>query len=149
MDLERYAIESYDENTYFEFFSEGINGRIKKTVEYTEIADGLFNLAFGDWNEIQERMTDTSRTNNGDRDKVLATVAATAFIFLKTYPKAALHIEGSSPARTRLYQMAINNNWHKINHQFIIRGYCNDTWEHFQKGRNYKAIMIKKKSLYI
>lgn len=86
MDLERYVIESYDENTYFEFFSEGINGRIKKTVEYKEIADGLFNLAFGDWNYIQGKMIDTSRTNNGDRDKVLATVATTASLFLKHIP---------------------------------------------------------------
>ena len=46
MDLERYDLNEYDENTFFEFFSEGPNGRIRKVVRFQKITDRLFNLAF-------------------------------------------------------------------------------------------------------
>lgn len=108
MELERYPVRSYNENTSFEFFSEGPNGRIRKIVQYEKIIDGLFNLAFGDWDYNLEKLIDTARSNNGDTNKVLATVAETVSSFLNTYPEVVIHIQGSTVARNRLYQMNIN-----------------------------------------
>jgi hypothetical protein len=51
MNLPKYQVSADDERFLYEFFSEGPRGSIKKTVIYSEIEDGLFNLAFGDWNE--------------------------------------------------------------------------------------------------
>lgn len=52
-------------------------------VEYTETAtEGVFNLAFGDYDENTKSINDLSVTNNGDSLKVLATVASTVYAFL-------------------------------------------------------------------
>lgn len=53
-----------------------------KYVIYYKLEEDLFNLAFGDWNSELQRIDDTKRSNNGDREKILATVAATAIDFV-------------------------------------------------------------------
>ena len=74
MDLESYPIVSDDYHESYEFLSEGPNGTIKKVVYYQRISASVFNLAFGDWNEDEQRINDKARTNNNDRTKVLATI---------------------------------------------------------------------------
>jgi hypothetical protein len=106
----KYQIRADDEHFLYEFYSEGPRGSIKKTVIYSQIEDNFFNLAFGDWNETLNKLDDSIRTNNGDRDKVLTTVASTAIDFTDRFPDAEIFTEGSTPARTRLYQMGINDN---------------------------------------
>jgi len=75
-----------------------------------------YNLCFGDWNEKTQSIDDSSVTNNGDIEKVLATVASIVLNFTIFFPEAVVHAEGRSLARTRRYQMAINkmwnNHWH-------------------------------------
>ena len=61
-----------DDRRKYEFYSEGPRGRIKKVVVYIQIGPGLFNLGFGDWNEESRTPDDANRSNNGDRDQVLA-----------------------------------------------------------------------------
>jgi hypothetical protein len=141
----KYPIKVDAEHYMYEFFSEGPRGSVKKTVIYSQIEDDLFNLAFGDWNEKLNRLDDSSRTNNGDRDKVLATVASTALDFTDRFPHVEIFTEGSTTARTRLYQMGIGNNLEEICENFVIQGYRNKEWEHFQRGRNYEAFLIKRK----
>jgi hypothetical protein len=90
-------------------------------------------------------LDDSIRSNNGDRDKVLATVAFTALTFMDQYPKAEIFVEGSTAARTRLYQMGINNNLLEISLNFNVKGYREGSWEAFRQGRNYKAFLIQRK----
>lgn len=129
----------------YEFYSEGPRGRIKKVVLYTEIGKNLFNLGFGDWNEERQELDDSSRSNNNDRDKVLATVAFTTLDFIGKHPNANIFVEGSTSARTRLYQMGISYNFLEINDTFEIKGFVKEDWEVFQNGRNYEAFLIIKK----
>jgi hypothetical protein len=51
----------------------------KKVISYERVTENLYNLAFGDWNEGRQRVDDSARNNNGDRDKVLMTVALLGF----------------------------------------------------------------------
>jgi hypothetical protein len=104
MKYPKYPIVANDPLSY-EFYSEGPQGRIKKSVVYSHIEGNLYNLGFGDWNEELKGLDDSSRSNNGDRDKVLATVAYTALDFIGQFPDAQIFAEGSTSARTRLYQM--------------------------------------------
>lgn len=134
-----------DAHTQYEFISEGPRGNILKAVIYDQIEEDLFNLAFGDWNAELKRIDDTNRSNNSDRDKVLATVAATAIDFTNKFPDAIIYTEGSTPARTRLYQMGITHNLEEISETFEIEGYINETWEPFQKGHNYEAFLVRRK----
>ncbi|HWK05802.1 MAG TPA: hypothetical protein VNS58_19310 [Puia sp.] len=145
MKYPRYPVEASDDLYMYDFYSEGLRGRIKKTIIYSRIEENLFNLGFGDWNEELKDLDDSSRSNNGDRDKVLATVAFTALDFTDKFPDARIFVEGSTSARTRLYQMGIGDNLLEINEKFEVKGFINDQWEVFQRGRNYEAFLIKRK----
>lgn len=98
MNLDKYPIISDNEHMAYEFLSEGPNGTVKKVVFFQEIGDNLYNLAFGDWDEIKQKIDDKARSNNNDRDKVLATVASTVIDFIKYYPEASVFARGSTPA---------------------------------------------------
>jgi hypothetical protein len=111
-------------------------GKIEKVVRYDKIGNDLYNLGFGDWNEELNGINDSNRSNNGDRDKVLNTVASTAIVFTDQFPNARLFVEGSTFARTRLYQMGIAHNLLEIKELFEIKGFKDEQWEIFQQGRN-------------
>ncbi len=110
MNLERY--EYYTNETFldFEFASEGPKGKIKKVVRYSpQNANGItyFNLGFGDLNKETGKIDDFAISNNKDRDKILATVAATVLEFTDHFPDVMVYAKESTLARTRLYQMGI------------------------------------------
>jgi len=109
------------------------------------MGDNLFNLAFGDWSEFQREINDKVRSNNHDRDKVMATVAGTVIEFLNHYPCATVFAKGSTPSRTRLYQMGIFANWYEINKILVIEGLINREWRPFESNKNYQAFMARKK----
>lgn len=46
-----------------------------------------------------------SKSNNGNMEAVLATVIKIITHFFKHYPDAKVYVKGSTPARTRLYQI--------------------------------------------
>jgi hypothetical protein len=138
------VVASSDYLNYF-FFSDGPKGRIAKGVIYSQIEGNLYNLSFGDWNGEVQGLDDSSRSDNKDRDLVLATVADTLVDFTKQFPEAQIFIEGSTSARTRLYQIGIVRNLLEIKSKFIVRGSINDDWEEFKLGRNYDAFLIKRK----
>ena len=97
MQLDRYNLEKSKSEDVFYFISEGAKN-ILKIVKYDLIPnpqdyllpDGveLYNLGFGDvLNNVEtneEYFSDSERSNNGDKLKVLNTVASTVLIFLKT-----------------------------------------------------------------
>ena len=145
MQLPRYNALANTTHTTYEFLSSGKKGIIKKVVQYTEIAPGVFNLGFGDWDEIEQVVKDHLRTNNGDREKVLATVAGTVIDFMLYHSHVILFAQGETPAKTRLYQMGINSNWHEISQLFDIIGFANNNWETFKQGKNYEAFALKAK----
>jgi len=151
MHLERYKFEVRDNR--YNFFSQGPKGEIKKTVIYHQLSSPpspLFNLSFGDWNDKVSRIDDLVVTNNADKQKVLATVAATVVHFTKQNPNAFIFAAGSTPSRTRLYQMAILSYLALITSLFEVEGFIRNTWELFQTGRNYNAFLLKpKKSLLL
>lgn len=144
MNLPKYPIVASDPFIYH-FYSEGPQGRIKKAVTYTPIGNDFFNLGFGDWDEELRRINDSNRSNNRDRDKVLATVAFTTLDFTNRFSNVLVFAEGSTTARTRLYQMGIANNLLEINEYFEIEGFANGEWELFERGKNYEAFLIERK----
>jgi hypothetical protein len=145
MNSPKYPIVAIDGQWIYEFYSEGPVGRIKKVVAYQRIEKDFFNLAFGDWNEQLKKIDDSSRSNNGDRDKVLMTVAYTALDFFNHHPNTQILIEGSTASRTRLYQIAIAYNLLEINANFKVNGFIGEGWELFQRGRNYDGFLIQRK----
>jgi len=88
MNEEIYSFTKEPEIYYYEFFSEGPMGKIRKVVQFQQIPsrDEIYNLGFGDFNEELGEVDDLSVTNNQDTQKVLATVAGTVLDFMKQHP---------------------------------------------------------------
>lgn len=116
MQIEGYKcqpIEIPELNDTYGFNSEGPNGVIEKVVQFQTTGDFIggspvVNLAFGDWDETTKRINDGSISNNGDKDKILATEAFTAVDYINRKGRFPIVVKGSCPRRTRLYQMALN-----------------------------------------
>jgi hypothetical protein len=143
MELDIYHINVNKKNGSYEFLSEEPKGTIKKVVFFQKIETNLYNLAFGDWNEIEQSVNDGARTNNNDFNKVLATVASAVMDFMQTHPKATLFAKGNTQSRTQLYQMGISRNLLQIRRSYYVGGYFKNHWEAFMPGRNYAAFVLK------
>ncbi len=130
----------------FEFKSIGLKGNVTKVVRYSEInVKGFYNLGFGDKDSITGFISDLTVTNNGDSQKVLATVAVTLYAFTDKNPEATVLATGSTEARTRLYRMGITNNLEEIEKDFIIMGLTEANWENFRKNVAYGAFLVRRK----
>lgn len=90
-------------------------------------------------------INETSVTNNKDRDKVLATVAGTILDFTNYNGKHLIYAKGSTPARTRLYQMGIARIWEDVETDFQVYGLKDGRWRAFKKNVNYEAFFVKRK----
>jgi len=129
-----YNVNASPDFQTFEFVSTGQKGNITKVVRYSEInVKGFYNLGFGDTDPITGFLSDLTVTNNGDSQKVLATVAATLYAFTNTYPDVTVIATGSTEARTRLYRMGITNNLRAIEKDFFVFGLTETGWEPLAK----------------
>jgi hypothetical protein len=89
MNLDKYSLVSSADHKFYEFYSEGPKGCIKKVVHYQTLSrwrDNIYNLAFGDWIENAKKVNDKIITNNNDRQKILATVASIVLDFIQYHP---------------------------------------------------------------
>lgn len=99
----------------------------------------FYNLALGAVNPKTGRVNYKKVTNNGDRDKVLATVVTSVYTMFSKYPNIAIHLSGGdSKSRTRLYQIAITVYLDVLKEDFEIFGKLNDKIEGFSKSSNYE-----------
>lgn len=149
LNLDQYQFKTNNSQLDYEFDSLGPNGVIKKVVKFTpRNANGVtyFNLGFGDLDEMQDNINDKSISNNHDTRKVLATVAAAVVQFTSAYPDMMVYAQGSTPSRTRLYQIGIALNLNQIEPNFEVYGFRLDgSLEFFRKNVNYQAFIVKRK----
>ena len=149
MNINTYSYPISDIHLNFEFDSTGPKGKIRKIVLYRlQHANNIdyFNLGFGDLNPKTGKIDDLVVTDNQDREKILATVAGTVLQFTQHFPDAMVYAEGSTPARTRLYQIAIAANWNEIEPLLHVFGYHQEEgWQPFRKNVNYQAFLVTRK----
>lgn len=145
---ERYEVQIDDTVTLFEFISEGRHGKIAKVVRFspTNLKD-LYNLGFGDKDVLTGKVSDTVITDNGDSEKVLATVGATVYSFTAKNPTAFVAIAGSTEARTRLYRIAISKYLDNIKEDYNVFGLprSGGFWKPFKPDGDYKAFLLRRK----
>ena len=157
MKLEAYNIGEKDicsEN--FEFYSEG-EKKFLMAVNYSFLGyeyftnKPIYNLGFGvltiNSETGEEEIDDKIKTNNGDKVKILATVALTAKAFFNKHPFCIVYFEGSSPSRIRTYQILISQYYDVLKEDFYIRCYQANSVSsvEFQKNKNYISFLIEKK----
>ena len=146
MKLDRYELKSDDLLTTFEFLSEGPKGKIDKLIQFSLVNQNrLYNLAFGDKDPFTGDINDRAITDNGDSEKVLATVVAAVYAFCDRFPDAWIYATGSTASRTRLYRMGINKFYDVVEADFEIFGQAKSEWERYQKGKDYEAFVIQRK----
>ena len=149
MNLESYNYEIDETFQTYEFVSEGPNSKVTKVVAYTEFGtvndEIAYNLGFGDIDEKTGRISDTVVTDNKDRSLVLATVAQTIVEFSAHFGKHWIRVRGSTPARTRLYQMGVSGIWDEIKDDFELYGLKDGEYVEFEKNVNYEAFLVRKK----
>lgn len=90
---------------------------------------------------------DYSILNNGDSEKVLATVVAKLYAFIDQHKEAMVYATGSTKSRTRLYRMGITKYLDEIKKDFEIFGELENGWNEFQKGVEYDAFLVKVKEI--
>ena len=156
MNYEHYTDLRFTEDYHiFMFYSNGPKGNLRKLVVYTplqNLPDG-YNLGFGtirvgkDGNEF---LDGNEISDNGDRNKILGTIALTAYAFTDRYPDKKIYLTGTDTTRTRLYQMAINHAYAELSKRFIIYGDIateRDKYnlQAFKKGINYTGFLVEKR----
>jgi hypothetical protein len=103
MKIERYSLKAENDLTIFEFISERLKGLIQKIIQFQKTdRPNLYNLAFGGKNTETGEIDDLVVSNNGDSEKVLATVAAALFVFFDKYPMR-LSTQLVAPTRVQGY----------------------------------------------
>lgn len=154
MKLSRYPVHQLNDFTY-QFFSQGPRGDFEMRVifsrEFYEARHDLYNLAFGCWDFDKEDIDDQVELRNKDADKVLSTVAHIALHFLRQNSTAFIFAQGSTPSRTRKYQMGISRYIKEAPSYLRIEGLVQDDgsqikphWARFESGINYKAFIFYK-----
>jgi hypothetical protein len=146
MNLEKYALKAESSLTVFEFNSEGSKGVIPKLIQFQGTDEpNLYNLAFGDKNTETAKINDMAVSNNGDTEKVLATVVAALYAFFDKYPTAYVYATRSTKARTRLYRMSITRFYNEMIRDFYLYGQVGDNFSEFEPGKDYVAFLCQRK----
>lgn len=146
MKIDKYSLKSDSSLTIFEFVSEGQNGLIRKLIQFQETNQiDIYNLAFGDKNVDTGEIDDLVVSNNGDADKVLATVVAALYAFLDKHPDAFVYATGSTKARTRLYRIEITRFYKEMTKDFELYGQIGDEFYEFEVGKEYAGFLAQRK----
>lgn len=149
MYLAKYPLKTGQTRRVFEFTSEGPKGAVTKIIQFQQMdLPGFYNIAFGDRNP-DGSFSDTVATGNGDAEKVLATVVASIYLFLELYPDAWIFATGNSTARTRLYQRGINKYYDEARETLELMGQTAEEWEEYEKGKQYEAVAVCRKKVYL
>jgi len=115
---------------------------VEKRVIYAETSlSGFFNLALADVEE-DGSLNFYSVSNNGDLKQIMATVAQTMLVFLQHYPGARVAFSGSTPARTRLYQIILAREQQAVAASLVISGVRDNGLELFRPNRDYDGFVV-------
>jgi len=143
---EYWPLEASEENRVYTFLSCGPKGNIDMTIQFTPTEeDGIFNLAFGILDK-DGKMDDTIINNNGDRNKIIATVIAAINEFTHHYPDKLVCFSGHTEGRNRLYRGALSIYLEQWLQNYAVWGLKEDnSFELFKKNTPYSGYIIKRK----
>ena len=110
MDLPFYKYHKVkqEEEVIFQFYSVVENTKVLKAVTFTSFGLlNFYNVALADVLE-NGALTDIKTTKDFDRDLILTTVVRIMLEFFYAEPFEKLSFRGNTPAKTRLYRMALS-----------------------------------------
>jgi hypothetical protein len=147
MKYERYDIKADGLRRKYEFVSDGPKGKVTKQILFIEYyrQPNVYILEFGDVND-DGKINNLVVTNNGDTQKILATVAFSVLKVLEAHPDKWVVFTGSTRSRTRLYRMGISKNLEEIKSEIDVFGFVANEWRAFEAGTDYEAYIVRKKN---
>jgi hypothetical protein len=146
MKTEKYHLKAASDFTRFEFISEGPKGTIRKLIEFQKTTrSNVYNIAFGDYDPLTQEIDDLAISNNGDTEKILATVVASIYVFLHKNPDAYVYATGSTKSRTRLYRIGITRFYNEMRKDFYLYGQLGDDFVDFEIGVDYDGFLAQRK----
>jgi len=147
VNLERYPTLVRESENLYIFESVGVKGSILKVVQYTPVGyDNIYQLGFGDYDPLIDEVDDIATSNNGDSDKVLATVVYTIYLFTNKHPNAKVVAFGSTASRNRLYRIGISKYLEEAKSIFHIFGdKGGKRWEPYKRSVGYERYMVIRK----
>ncbi len=101
----------------------------------------LFNLSLAD-TEATGSPNYLSVSNNGNLERIMATVAQTLLVFFRRYPNATVAFNGSTPSCIRLYQVVLAREIRAASTEFMIMGLRDATLEPLQPNHRYNGFVI-------
>jgi hypothetical protein len=152
MNNDRYDnVEIASNFRFFTFVSQGRHGALTKIVTFSEFIriQNTFNLSLGTLLPNGKIDYDTI-TNNGDRNKILTTVALIIGIFIQQHRGISVYVAGSDKRRTLLYQRAIAYGYEELIELFNIYGDFSleseeSKFEPFDNSKNYSGFLIQER----
>ncbi|MBC7568652.1 MAG: hypothetical protein H7319_02820 [Spirosoma sp.] len=150
---EAYKLQTDSTQRIYFFESTSPERTIKKVIQFEELVDRpnlpslsmkeIYNIGFGDVDDETGEVSDTIDSKNGDKDKVLRTVALSVLKFLNAYPTVAVYAEGSTKSRIREYQMSLSRSYDELVENYVIHGLLKDgSWSLFERNINYYAFVV-------
>lgn len=142
-----YPFKRLDDRLTFGFESISQEKTIKKLIEFRllDTSSELYNLALMDILSNGE-VSDMIVSNNQDMPKVLATVFQSISLFFKEKSNAKVLIQGSTPSRTRLYQIAIGKYHAELELIYNIWGFRGTDIQRFELGYNFEGFIVSTKN---
>ncbi|NBA87540.1 hypothetical protein GVN16_17335 [Emticicia sp. CRIBPO] len=141
-----YKFKTEETLTVFEFISEGPKGKITKIVKFNPTTiPGFYNLTVGDKNLLTNGINDKAISDNGDTDRVLATIISAIYAFTTSKKEAWVYAIANTKSRARFYRMGINKYFSGIQKDFDLFGFYGGGWEKFRKEADYIAFALKRK----
>jgi hypothetical protein len=137
-----------DDLSTFEFLSDGRRGKFLKLIVFRRTEyENLFNLVFGDMT-TGGRIDVNAVSDNGDRNKILATIVSAIDKYTLRYPERMIYFTGSTEARTRLYRMAVGLHLEELSLTYDIFAQMESQNQlvKFQKNMEISAFVIRRKA---
>ncbi|MCF0050926.1 hypothetical protein LXM25_12710 [Dyadobacter sp. LJ53] len=118
---------------------------VRKKAEFVPISPVLYNFAFGDVIDDEE-INDLAVTNNKDTYTVLATVIRIIQDFLSSNEDKLVYFQGSTPSRTRMYQIILTKEMANWEEKFTVYGVIDGEMMPFKIDFRFDAFIIQLKN---
>lgn len=138
MDKPFYQYQIENDALRYTFVSEGPRP-VTKLVVYAETDQPNLLLADVGADGLPDYL---SVSNNGDLERIMATVAQTLLAFFRHYPNATVAFSGNTPARIRLYQAVLAREIRAASTDFIILGLRKGLLELLQPNHTYDGFVV-------
>ncbi|PWV51395.1 hypothetical protein [Chitinophaga sp. S165] len=130
---------------YLNFSVLAERGLYSKELFSLQLIIQMFIILLGDIDANGE-LNDNSISDNGDRDKILSTVAYIVDVYLKEYPDRWVYFKGNIPSKMRLYRIAIGSNLEWLLSKFEIYSKIDNDVIPFQKDQKCLGFLVTRKS---